>query len=127
MTDPITSTEHWTKLNAGRLVDCRWGCKITIDSCHAYQSRSPRYILHFNGDRNPSQRINAEYLNCFFPEPCPNFLSDEEAQAVRELRDPGQRSLQKQIKQNHSRELNRLVNPDEMLREAQWRRSLVTA
>lgn len=126
MTDPIITAEHWTKLNTGRLVDCRWGCKITIDSCHAYQSRSARYVLHFNGDRKPSPRVNAEYLNCFFPEPCPHFLSDEEAQAARELRDLVQRSLPKPIKQNHSRELDRMISPDEMLREAQWHRSLVT-
>jgi hypothetical protein len=126
MTDPVTSVEHWTRLNSSRLVDCRWGCKVTIDSCHAYQSRSARYVLHFNGDRQPSPRINADYLKCFFPEPCPHFLSDEEAQARRESRDTAQRSVQKQIRQHQSRELDRLISPDEMLREAQWRRSLVT-
>lgn len=126
MTDQVTTVEHWTNLNSGNLLDCRWGCKISADSCRAYQSRSARYILHFNGDRKPSPRVNAEYLRCFFPEPCPNFVSDEEAQSARELRDAAGRSLPRQISHHQGREMNRLISPDEMLREAQWHRSLVT-
>ncbi|MBI4965363.1 MAG: hypothetical protein HY913_18955 [Desulfomonile tiedjei] len=127
MTEPVTTVEHWTELNAGNLVDCRWGCRITVDACHSYQSRAARYVLHFNGDRTPSQRVNAEYLRCVFPEPCTNFLSDEEAQAARELRALTKRPLQMQIRQHQGREMNRLINPEEMLREAPWHRSLVTA
>ena len=127
MTDPATAAENWKKSNAGKLIDCRWGCKITVDSCHAYQSRNARYVLHFNGERTPAPRANAEYLRCFFPEPCSHFLSDEEARAARELRDQGKRSVQSQIRQNQRREVHRLVNPDEMLREPQWLRSLLIA
>jgi hypothetical protein len=127
MTDPVTTVEHWTSHNSGDLLDCRWGCKITHDSCRAYQSRNARYVLHFNGDRKPQVRVNAEYLRCFFPERCPNFLTDEEAQSARELRDTIGKSLQRQLSRHQGRELNRLISPDEMLREAQWRRSLVTA
>jgi len=126
MTDPETAVEHWTKLNADSFIDCRWGCKITVDACRAYQSRTSRHILHFNGERTPSPRVNAEYLKCFLPEPCPNFLSDEEARAAREKRDLLNRPLQRPVRQNLGRELNRLISPDEMLREPQWRRSLVT-
>jgi len=126
MTDPETAVENWRKLNANKFIDCRWGCKITADACHAYQSRTSRYILHFNGERIPYPRVNAEYLKCFFPEPCPNFLSDEQARVAREKRDLVNRPLQKPVRQNLGRELNRLISPDEMLREAQWRRSLVT-
>jgi len=125
MTDAVTALERWMKLNANRFIDCRWGCKITVDACHAYQSRTSRYILHFNGERTPSPRVNAEYLKCFFPEPCPNFLSDEEAGAAREKRDLVNRPFQRPVKQNLGRELNRLISPDEMLREAHWHRSLV--
>jgi len=84
--------------------------------------------MHFNGDRHPCQRINADYLLCFTPEPCPNLLSDEEALAgleeLKSHRTPqfiDQRMAQLRARQNHCS-----VNPDVMLNEPAWGRSLVS-
>ncbi len=45
---PLT-VDQWKELNAHRLVQCRWGCSMTADACRSYQSRTGRYVLHFNG------------------------------------------------------------------------------
>ncbi len=122
-----TTVDEWKQLNADRLIDCRWGGKITREACSSYQLRRSRYVLHFNGDRDPLSRLNADYLRCFFPSPCPHFLTDDEV----ELRlwesddDEPDRHAERRSKVNSARELHRLTSPDEMLAEGSWARSLI--
>lgn len=119
------NAEEWKLRNRPDLVECRWGCAITREACRAYQSRTVRYVLHFNGDRVPYPRVNAEYVRCFLPEACPHLLSDEEAQAALEARRNRQMPLERKARQYRGRDRERLVNPDEMLHEERWRRSLL--
>jgi hypothetical protein len=128
----MKSTEEavaqWRQTNAHLLVDCRWGCKITIDACRRYQSRTSRNILHFNGDRDPTTlRVNADYLRCFLPIPCPHAISDAEQQKLRDAQGPlydgAHRERLARVNQERYRE--RLVNPEMMVGEADWHRSLI--
>ena len=81
-----SQVEQWKRENSDRLISCRWGLKITTEACHAYQTRTARYVFHFNGDRDPSLRVNADYLRCLLPEPCPHLLPDSEAESLPEDR-----------------------------------------
>jgi hypothetical protein len=121
------SVEQWKTENAARLVECRWGCRITPEACRAYQSRSSRYVKHFNGRRNPFTRANAEYLRCLGPDPCPHATSDEEAHASRSERAfrNDAASIARRCLGNRAREVARAVSPDVMLSEARWTRSLI--
>jgi hypothetical protein len=121
------TVDQWKEQSAHRLVECRWGCSMTADACRSYQSRTGRYVLHFNGQREPYPRVNADYLNCLLPEPCPHLMSDDEA---RSRRNPGDSTRIRELSarralSREARELDRLVNPEHMLREGQWNRSLV--
>jgi len=78
---PFT-VEEWMELNSHRLIDCRWGCRITPEACRSYQLRGSRYVIHFNGHAETYPRINADYLRCVSPEPCPYLMSDEDAAAL---------------------------------------------
>jgi hypothetical protein len=122
-----SQVEQWKRQNAGRLISCRWGLRITTEACHAYQTRSARYVLHFNGDRNPSPRVNADYLCCLLPAPCPHLLPDSDTEGLAEDRsgcdDNGHAS--RLIAQTKVRTLDRLVNPNRMLNEPDRYRSLV--
>ena len=122
-----SQVEQWKRQNSDRLISCRWGLKITTEACHAYQTRSPRYVLHFNGDRNPSPRVNADYLCCLLPEPCRRLLPDSDVEGLAEALpgpdDNGHPS--RLITQTKARTLDRLVNPDRMLNEPDCYRSLV--
>jgi hypothetical protein len=122
-----SQVEQWKRQNSERLISCRWGLKITTESCHAYQTRSARYVLHFNGDRNPFQRVNADYLRCMLPEPCPHLLPDSETESVPEDRPGGDDNghAVRLMTQAKARTLDRLVNPDRMLNEPDRYRSLV--
>lgn len=126
---PIEETvAQWREANDHRLVDCRWGCKITIDACRLYQLRTSRHILHFNGERDPTTvRVNADYLRCSLPTPCPHALSDAEQQKLRDAQGPlydgAHRKRLARVNQERYRE--GLVSPDTMVREAEWHRSLV--
>jgi hypothetical protein len=129
MTTPQELATQWKVQNAERLMDCRWGLKITPEACRLYQSRSARKVLHFNGDRNPYPRVNADYLQCCLPEECPHLISDAEAEALGELhratayqRNPGLTRAQ-----NQARQWDRMVSPASMLGEKEWHRSLVKA
>lgn len=125
MSAASVNAEEWKLRNTASLIECRWGCAITPDACRAYQARTVRYVQHFNGDRVPCSRVNAEYVRCFFPEPCPHLLSDEEARAALEARRHRQLPLEGKARQLRARERERLVNPEEMLHEERWRRSLL--
>jgi len=121
----VASVEQWKQEHG--LVKCRWGCSITVDACRSYQARSARYVIHFNGAADPLPRVNAEYIRCVLPEACPHLLSDDEAHRAHErLRASGalrgDRRLQRAV---IGRARNRLVNPDRMLNEPMWRRSLL--
>ncbi len=35
-------------IDCHKLLECRWGCKLTEQACRSYQSRTPRYVIHFN-------------------------------------------------------------------------------
>ncbi|MCA1961469.1 MAG: hypothetical protein LDL33_11815 [Desulfomonile sp.] len=126
MTSTAVMVKQWKERNAHRLVQCRWACTLTRNACRLYQVRSRRYVFHFAGDHHPPPRPNAEYVRCLLPEPCPHAISDDESREIRaELklagdlfpfrrRDPGVRQVDE-----------RLVSPDEMLQEADWKRSLI--
>lgn len=125
---PVALTvDQWKELNVHRLVECRWGCSITIGACRLYQSRTGRYVLHFNGQREPYPRVNADYVKCFLPEPCPHLMSDDEVRSWRTLGDCARiRQLsERRALSREARELDRLANPEHMLREEQRNRSLV--
>ncbi|MBI5248418.1 MAG: hypothetical protein HY912_02890 [Desulfomonile tiedjei] len=118
--------EQWRDQNAYRLIDCRWGCKITAEACRAYQARTSRYTVHFKGHREQYPRVKGDYLRCFMPEPCQNILSDEEIAEIRlSLPDTRFSGAERRNRANQVRQLNRLVSPNAMLQEAQWHRSLV--
>jgi len=125
MNAATAQVEEWRKLNSPRLVQCRWGCAITVEACRAYQSRTVRYVNHFNGQRVPYLRANAEYLRCLSPEPCPHLMSDREAGEALEARRFNNLSPEKKLREHRARDMQRFVNPEEMLKEAEWHRSLL--
>ncbi|MEW6114096.1 MAG: hypothetical protein AB1664_18325 [Thermodesulfobacteriota bacterium] len=128
MSEKPATVDEWKRLNASRLVQCRWGCMLTEDACRAYQSRRSRFVIHFNGSGNPYPRVNADYLRCVYPEPCVHLIPEAEAEALAEDR----RLRAQQLRADQSdglseaREKARLVSPEPMLDEAEWTRSLVT-
>jgi hypothetical protein len=127
MTVRSVSVEEWKRANAHRIVECRWGSRITREACQSYQSRTGRYVFHFNGDHQPLCRPNADYVSCFFPEPCPHLLSDEEALHLRERNpDCGREPHERRCRQFEARRRHRLVDPGSMLDEEDSHRSLVT-
>jgi len=93
-----SQVEQWKRKNACRLIDCRWGLKITTQACRSYQTRCARYVLHFNGDRNPSPRVNADYLCCLLPDPCPHLLPDSEVETLAESRHSDERNGNRSIR-----------------------------
>jgi len=128
MSEKPATVEEWKRLNASRLVRCRWGCLLTRDACRAYQSRRSRFVIHFNGSGNPYPRVNADYLRCVYPEPCIHLIPESEAEALAEERcaKAQQRRADQSDLLGAAREKARLVSPEPMLGEAEWTRSLVT-
>lgn len=128
MSAACATVDQWKEANAHRLIHCRWGCKITPEACRTYQSRTGRYILHFNGDSEPSQRANAEYVSCLLPEPCPNLMSDEDIHALCKSRSENTLSAdrERRLVARRLRVRQQLADPDVMLEEDEWRRSLVS-
>ena len=128
MSSACVTVDQWKATNAHRLVDCRWGCRITQEACHAYQSRAGRYILHFNGDSEPSQRANAEYVTCLLPEPCPNLVPDADIRTLGKNR--SEQGLlvhrERMLAARRHRQRQQLSDPNVMLEEEEWRRSLVS-
>ncbi len=123
---PVT-VEQWKRQNAHRLIDCRWGCSITPEACREYQSRTSRHIIHFNGTKTPLPRVNADYLRCVYPEPCPHLLCEEEVAAGQARKDlhSDVKLVERRSRFGQGVERDRLVNPRHMLREPNWNRSLV--
>jgi len=127
MSEKPATVDEWKRLNASRIVQCRWGCLLTEDACRAYQSRRSRFVIHFNGSGNPYPRVNADYLRCVYPEPCAHLIPEAEAEALAEDR----RLKAQQLRADQSdglsaaREKARLVSPEPMLDEAEWTRSLL--
>lgn len=120
------NVEQWREQNAHRLIDCRWGCKITSEACRAYQARTNRYTIHFKGHSEQYPRVKGDYLRCFTPEPCENLLSDEEiAKSQDALLETRTSHFERRRRANQVREQHRLVSPRAMLQEAQWHRSLL--
>ncbi|MBM4328577.1 MAG: hypothetical protein FJ118_15605 [Deltaproteobacteria bacterium] len=128
MSDKPTTVDEWKRLHASRLVQCRWGCMLTEEACRTFQSRRSRFVIHFNGSGNPYPRVNADYLQCVYPEPCDHLISEEEAEALAEERfvKAQQRRSERSDLLRAAREKARLVSPEPMLGEAEWTRSLVT-
>ena len=127
MSSTEISTEKWRRDNSHKLVDCQWGCSLSLDACKKYQARCRRYVIHFNGTRSPLSRVNAEYVKCLYPEPCAYLISDEEAAEIRAVNglstDQGHKKRRKRL--NRAKEWDRFVNPDHMLEEEDWNRSLI--
>jgi hypothetical protein len=70
--------------------------------------------------------VNADFVRCLLPEPCVHLISDAEADAGREAHsrnDVGFKELWN--RRSRGRECDRFVNPDVMLGEPAWRRSLL--
>jgi hypothetical protein len=128
MRNTSLAVDHWKEANAHRLIDCRWGCTITSQACRAYQTRTSRYIVHFNGEVEPFPRMNADYVTCFLPEPCPHLLPDAEARGPAENGSGrcGSSDRERRVTALKNRLRRQLVDPDVMLMEEDWRRSLVS-
>ena len=124
---PLTA-DQWKEANAHRLIDCRWGCRISPEACRSYQTRTNRYIIHFNGETAQFPRMNADYVTCFLPEPCPHLMPDDDARALTERGryrgDASNRERRHAVQKNRLRE--QLADPNVMLMEQDWRRSLVS-
>jgi hypothetical protein len=127
MTSTADAVEAWKQQHAHWLIECRWGCSITPEACRAYQSRSARYVIHFNGLLKPYLRVNADYLRCVLPEPCPHLISDSDADVTnREFRWGNDFHHKARLgRGRQGRESDRFVNPNQMLGEPAWRRSLL--
>lgn len=127
MTKGAESVDQWKNLNAHNLVDCRWGCRITQRACRSYQTRTRRSIIHFNGSLDACSRVNAEYLRCLLPSPCPHAVSDREAAEAESHKKLHVDALSVRLRTalHQARELERLASPDGMLQESRWHRSLV--
>jgi hypothetical protein len=127
MSSLVSTVEQWQSNNRGRIVQCRWGCSMTADACLAYQLRTDRYVVHFQGTASPKRTVNADYVRCFLPEPCPHALSDEEVGRIQEGAASDKAPLIPKYRQGKERGLmrDRLVNPDRMVEEPDWRRSLL--
>ncbi|MEJ2717925.1 MAG: hypothetical protein P8182_12415 [Deltaproteobacteria bacterium] len=123
---PVT-VEEWKELHAADLIDCRWGCRMTRAACRSYQARRDRYIIHFNGQPRPYPRVNADYLRCVYPEPCAFLISDDEVAQLRADRGLEVDGLcqERRNRESQARDLDHLSNPEPMLGEPQWARSLV--
>jgi hypothetical protein len=127
MSSAATTVEQWKALNSHNLVECRWGCKLSGQACRSYQSRAPHYIIHFNGSLDACSRVNADYIKCLIPYPCPHFASDNDSGELesRGASHSDALKLRRGAAFHHAREMERLASPDGMLQEAQWHRSLV--
>jgi|WetSurMetagenome_2_1015567.scaffolds.fasta_scaffold375598_3 hypothetical protein len=127
MSSAATTVEQWKALNSHILVECRWGCKLSEQACRSYQSRAPRYIIHFNGSLDACSRVNADYIKCLIPDPCPHFVSDRDAGDLesRDALGSDALKLRRRAALHHARQIERLASPDGMLQEAHWHRSLV--
>jgi hypothetical protein len=127
MSSTAMSPEQWKQAHAQRLIACRWGCMISPEACRLYQSRTGRHVLHFNGDQEPLPRPNADYIHCLMPDPCPHVISEEEAAAVALTRSLHRETVKRDRGRLHerARRRNLLVNPDAMLGEGDWSRSLL--
>ncbi|MFC1834690.1 hypothetical protein ACFL2Q_08145 [Thermodesulfobacteriota bacterium] len=127
MRENLSTVEEWRKQNSHRLIECRWVNRITREACRAYQSRGVRNTTPVNGRPSLYACLDADYLSCRQPEPCPFVLSQDEVSAL-------QHGSANGIKELSGRRLNginrgikkdRLVNPNHMLGEASWTRSLL--
>ena len=127
MTSQPVTAEQWKERNSHRLIECRWNSTITLEACHAYQSRNTRYVIHFNGSGTPQPRVNADFLRCLDPEPCPHLLSDPEVEELRAERNSSGSDVSavKRMLVRRAKTWGRLVDPDRMLAEPDWTRSLV--
>ena len=121
------TVEQWRERNAHRLICCRWGGKITPEACRSYQTRAERYVLHFNGEAAPLLRVNADYLRCFDPDPCPHLMDDQEVRAIQNEAVPMDSDAfsKRRIDTKRAREKEHLTNPDTMLWEPNFNRSLL--
>jgi hypothetical protein len=127
MNQAVTTVEQWNALNSRNFVECRWGCKLTEQACRTYQSRSPRYVIHFNGSLDACSRVNADFVKCLLPDQCPHFVTDIEIDKTLSgsSSHSDALSLQRKAASRRGRAMERLASPDSMLHEAQWHRSLV--
>jgi hypothetical protein len=127
MSSAATTVEQWKALNSHRLVECRWGCRLTEQACRSYQSRTPRYVIHFNGSQDARSGVNADYIRCLIPAPCPHLVSDREADEAKLHGPPESDALipGRKVMIRRAREMERLSSPNSMLHEAKWHRSLV--
>jgi hypothetical protein len=127
MSTSLVTVHEWKRVNAHRLIECRWGCRITREACKLYQCRTGRYVVHFNGDNEPLTRANADYVSCLLPEPCPHLISDEAAKNLAGGRNPNFEKPRRERKalQHAERRRKLLVDPEAMLGEDASHRSLV--
>jgi hypothetical protein len=127
MKTSAATPEQWLKDNAQRLIPCRWGCRITPEACRRYQSRASRHVIYFSGLDDPGIGVNSDFVLCMHPEPCPHLITDAEQErtqmATRMSANP--KSVERRSRVSEIRKWDELTNPDRMLNEPGWRRSLV--
>ncbi len=116
------SVEQWKVQNAGRLIQCRWGGMITPEACRSYQLGRSRYGVYFRTGGTGYQRVNAEYVKCVYPDPCPHFMSDRELSSIpdRAPLEELEKELEKRRGVAHLRELHRLTDPREIDNGDDW-------
>jgi hypothetical protein len=118
---------QWKRDRKEELIQCRRASTLTRDACRLFQSRiARRSSIRYDGGP-PTRLLREEYLHCACGAPCPHFLGDAEAEALRERRErDSRRNRRERLTRAHRvRELERLTNPDLMLAEGPWKRSLV--
>lgn len=115
MSQSSAAVQQWKELNAARLIQCRWGGTITREACRSYQLRRSRYSVYFRVGGTGYQRVNAEFVKCINPEPCPHFMTDEALQLLpgRAPLDALEKELEKRRTVAERRRLQRLVDPNE--------------
>lgn len=117
----------WRALDGNEPVQCRWEAEISVAGCCSYQTRIGRYSSAPNEENGPRRVMREDFQRCATPTRCPHFLDDSEAARLHERRiidTRGVRSSQRSDA-NRGREMDRLTNPDLMLGEGPWKRSLV--
>lgn len=121
-----STLQEWKEMNARRLIQCRWGGQITPDACRSYQVGRSRYGVYFRTSGAGYQRVNAEFVKCAYPEPCPHFMSDRELASIPD-RSPLE-TLELELERRRAvaelRELHRLTDPSEMWNGNDWFGSL---
>lgn len=122
------TVKQWLELNADKLIPCRWGGRITTDACRSYQTRRSRFTVYFRTFETGYVRPNADFLKCVSPEPCPYLIPGAELDdnpewvPLEEL----EAAIDRRREVAEVIQMARYTDPEEMLSEEDWMRSLIS-